>query len=668
MKKIIIILLAILTVPAFTFSQIIYSPRIDSVINLVSLPLMTKYVRDLSGDTITNIGGQPYRIISRLWNSQGNSKAAEYIYGKFQSFGLQTRYQIHNPNTMNYPLITNVIAKKTGWKYPNQKIVIGAHYDNMRGGALLTDTIPGADDNASGVAAVIEAARLLASYNLKFTVEFVVFDEEEIGLIGSRAYADSCRAASDTIIGVLNMDMIAWDGNNDGVVRIMTHQFCDILADMLINTYQRYNINLSAVKSFNSGGSDHVAFWERGYFAITSIEPVGDFNPYYHSLGDLIGFFNSNYFLKNSKANLAALMSIGDELFYLISHNPVQSSFDTTQRITYSDIFFGVPFASGAGAPRLYYKTGNGPFHWVNASHINGSGFEFTIPGQPTGTQISYYIAAQDSTGIYLATSPPGGSGVNPPGTTPPPQLYVYHVLSHIAFTSNNQKPISDNQYTRDTIHIPENGIVQDLKLNLNLNHTNDGDILITLLKGSSIANLSQFNGNNGQNYTNTTFHDTASFSITQGTPPFTGYFRPQATFSTFNGTQMQGDWILRIYDMRTGNTGTLLNWSLDIKYSKPVSVKKEETITADKFMLYQNYPNPFNPSTVIRYSISENSNVLLKIYDVLGKEVTTLINEGQSAGTYSVSWNAVSMPAGVYFYRLNANEYTETKRMILMK
>ena len=105
----------------------------------------------------------------------------------------------------------NVLATKTGTKYPNRQYIICAHYDDMPSGALA----PGADDNGSGTCAVLEAARLLAPFSFDYTIIFVAFDEEEQGLIGSHAYADTAYNKGDSILGVFNYDMIAWDGNND---------------------------------------------------------------------------------------------------------------------------------------------------------------------------------------------------------------------------------------------------------------------------------------------------------------------------------------------------------------------------------------------------------------------------------------------------------------------
>lgn len=86
------------------------------------------------------------------------------------------------------------------------------------------------------------------------------------------------------------------------------------------------------------------------------------------------------------------------------------------------------------------------------------------------------------------------------------------------------------------------------------------------------------------------------------------------------------------------------------------------------KYELMPNYPNPFNPATTIQYQIPSSGFVTLKVYDILGKEVATLVNEVKTAGTYNVQWNASAMPSGTYFYKLTADNFTDVKRMILMK
>jgi hypothetical protein len=85
-------------------------------------------------------------------------------------------------------------------------------------------------------------------------------------------------------------------------------------------------------------------------------------------------------------------------------------------------------------------------------------------------------------------------------------------------------------------------------------------------------------------------------------------------------------------------------------------------------FSVNQNYPNPFNPSTTISFTLSSESSVSLKVIDILGREVATLVSEEMPAGTYSRQWSAYNMPSGVYLYRLRAGDFVKTEKMILMK
>ncbi|HTK81446.1 MAG TPA: T9SS type A sorting domain-containing protein, partial [Bacteroidota bacterium] len=85
-------------------------------------------------------------------------------------------------------------------------------------------------------------------------------------------------------------------------------------------------------------------------------------------------------------------------------------------------------------------------------------------------------------------------------------------------------------------------------------------------------------------------------------------------------------------------------------------------------FALYQNYPNPFNPSTIIRYDLPQDAMVTVRIYNVLGQHVKTLINERQSAGEKTAEFNALLLPSGVYFYSIRAGSFSDTKKMIIIR
>jgi len=113
----------------------------------------------------------------------------------------------------------------------------------------------------------------------------------------------------------------------------------------------------------------------------------------------------------------------------------------------------------------------------------------------------------------------------------------------------------------------------------------------------------------------------------------------------------------------------TCLIYTAWLNAGSPVSVEDENTLQAPiSFNLYQNYPNPFNPSTKISWQSSVSSHQTLKVYDVLGNEVATLVDEYRNAGSYEINFNAIGLSSGIYFYKLQAGSFVETKKMILLR
>ena len=107
--------------------------------------------------------------------------------------------------------------------------------------------------------------------------------------------------------------------------------------------------------------------------------------------------------------------------------------------------------------------------------------------------------------------------------------------------------------------------------------------------------------------------------------------------------------------------------WKDSVKFII-TGVEDELNPLPTEFLLSQNYPNPFNSSSVLKYSIPKSSQVTLKIFNTLGEEIETLVNEEKPAGTYELTWNAANLPSGVYFYRLQAGDFVQIRKMILLK
>lgn len=155
-----------------------------------------------------------------------------------------------------------------------------------------------------------------------------------------------------------------------------------------------------------------------------------------------------------------------------------------------------------------------------------------------------------------------------------------------------------------------------------------------------------------------TTFQDTRVNTSTVSSAPC--WLGDYMNISAYNN-KVRPVWITCL-----GNYNYMMTAIIDSFYV--IGIQKISDKIPAFFNLYQNYPNPFNPTTKIRYQIPKGSNVVLKVYDLLGREVAVLVNEKQAPGIYEVDWDASNYPSGVYFYKLIAGDYHETKRMVLIK
>ena len=300
-----LILMLFLLLPSFVFSQADNSPsydqKVQSAINLITNETVTVLTKEITGETEVTIGGTSFTIETRYAYTNSNKKARQYIKEKLSSYGLETRYDNFSSTG------ANVIGKKTGTKYPNQYYIVCCHLDDMP--PTSTSTIaPGADDNGSGMVGMLEAGRIMSSYSFDYTVMFIAFDEEEIDILGSGAYATDAYNRGDSILGVVNLDMIAYDKNNDGKFEILTNANTESFANDYIATVRLYATDLSPVKDVTEkGSSDHVPFNRKGYRAFHIFEDSKEENPNMHTKDDNFGNCNMTY-LKNITRTVTAFL------------------------------------------------------------------------------------------------------------------------------------------------------------------------------------------------------------------------------------------------------------------------------------------------------------------------------------------------------------------------
>ena len=260
-------------------------------------------VSELTGTQPAVAGGSYTNVRSRHQNSgSGIRRATELAYERFHALGLQPSYQSWSAGGYSN---RNVVGFLPGTAASAEVVVVCAHIDDMPSGSLA----PGADDNASGSVAVLAAAEALRRYSFERTLRFVLFTGEEQGLYGSDAYAAAADAAGDNLVAVLNLDMVAWDGNGDNVLNLYVRPGNAAELDAaatLTNVVRVYGLGagvVPAVVQETVDWSDHYSFNSYGYPAVCLIEEdVEDFNPYYHTTNDTLARLDLPFFTHATKA------------------------------------------------------------------------------------------------------------------------------------------------------------------------------------------------------------------------------------------------------------------------------------------------------------------------------------------------------------------------------
>lgn len=296
---------------AGAFSLPAQHPAVQQLVNAVSADSLVWRAQRLTGEVPVNIGQGDQLIASRNSSQPGNALAAAWLQQEFSRMGYAPTAQSFGSSG------ANILAEKQGLLHPERKVIISAHYDDMPGGPVA----PGADDDGSGVCAVLEAARLMAGQAFENTIVFALWDQEEQGLIGSAYYASAAVGNDEQITAVVNMDAIGYDGNGDGLLRIHARPVANSIAikDSALLVNSTYGLDLPiAVNNPGETYSDHASFWSEGYGAILVIEDFDDDpNPHYHTPNDELQYLDTAYW-----ANLTRL-AIGTTAVLAIPTEPV---------------------------------------------------------------------------------------------------------------------------------------------------------------------------------------------------------------------------------------------------------------------------------------------------------------------------------------------------------
>ncbi|UCE17092.1 MAG: M20/M25/M40 family metallo-hydrolase [Gemmatimonadota bacterium] len=272
---------------------------IGAIVNQVSLEIVQSYVQRL----------QDFR--TRFFASDSIWAAGQWLYDRFVEFGY-TDVVFDNFVESEYGVpVRNVIATKPGALYPDSVIIIGGHYDTIVYDASdYFVWAPGADDDASGVVGVLEAARILANVDLDCTVKFACWTAEEIGLYGAWHYATEAYDRRERIGLYINYDMLGNLDENDPSrnVTIYLNATAQAYADLMAEMATEYTSLVPEQFPAFTAGSDHAPFMLHGYNILYAQE--GDFSPYIHTGFDVTDNMNFPYMCEVVKMGLGTLAAV----------------------------------------------------------------------------------------------------------------------------------------------------------------------------------------------------------------------------------------------------------------------------------------------------------------------------------------------------------------------
>lgn len=354
------------------------NPKINEMFEQVEVANLENYISDLTS------------FINRRCDSHHIYDVKDWLVEKYTDFGYND-IRFHDfeviPfwDTVPLPFTSapNILAVQIGKTKPEEIIICGAHYDSWVkvDEPYDPDTIvsPGADDNASGVAGILETARILKNYEFERTIIYASWNAEEVGLCGSNEYAKQCEKDSIDIVAYFNLDMTGYVNPGNDIVINLLYKSCDsLLANFVKQISHTYFPDISIYQAWLSGGgdTDYSSFNRHGYQSISPSEDVHYLSPYIHSVNDIVGLSVNNWDQAEifTKLNLASVaLSAGllsetvDEVDYFDQKIVRYEVFDFLGRSTFCakglwnnmDEINVTDLPSGVYIIRLFVQDGN---------------------------------------------------------------------------------------------------------------------------------------------------------------------------------------------------------------------------------------------------------------------------------------------------------------------
>lgn len=366
------------------------------MLNAAAGPTVGDLVSEISQANYTRLLNE--RLYTHLGDNRGfgpeHDLARANIFDDFESYGLDVA--LHGFEFSNETYF-NVEAVQYGYGRGDEVLVIGAHYDSVNN--------PGADDNASGVAGVLEIARVLSQYPFEATIVYLAFDREEQGLHGSYAWARDHWGAN--ILGMISLDMIAYDPNNRDRAYIYGQTASNDVKTALAEALDLY-AGIGSTDEGRLDASDHAPFEHRGFQACLLIEADVWDNPNYHRWNDSVdtaNYINYRYATQMTRG-VAGWLATEAGLIDLGLSEPVPGFAGTLNSVTVvdavpgTDVYFAYGFAAGGpvvvpGCPGIAVDIQNPRIGGTaTAGADEQATFEFNVPSNALG--LTVYFQAVD--------------------------------------------------------------------------------------------------------------------------------------------------------------------------------------------------------------------------------------------------------------------------------
>ena len=416
-------------------------PRIREMLNQVNMDSLEATVQHL----------QDYG--SRIWNSDNAFAASDWIASRMEALGLEVEQQPFNANTWmgSGAAAPNVIGIQRGTLYPDTYVVCGSHFDSFSYEAMMGGgTAPGADDNATGVASVLESARIMTQYEFEYSIIYCAYGCEEMGLYGSEAYASRCQQQGMDIIGYFNNDMNGYLNPGDQI-------HIDCIYPNSVEPIGTYYINVGSVYypelpirhvNFNEGDSDHTSFNNHGYMGIYPFEDYQNYSPYIHTPNDLIGTSVTSFEMSQQycQMNIACLAEIANPMgdTPVVECNPVVDfyiDYPVWKELSWLYLFWRTPEEGSTGEIERFdvYRDNVviGAVDWADSTyHLGYWGYEY-MDTITVGAEAEYFIVAVYSDGCEAPSETLIGEGVSSVNELESGSTLVYPNPSNGTFNLN---------------------------------------------------------------------------------------------------------------------------------------------------------------------------------------------------------------------------------------